>query len=109
VPVPRDPYAKVLDWCNRIRSHLGAPEVPSLRKGQCQDSGRCALTNTINYRLGARKRVQVDESEVYRGDDAFEPDEVVAKTPRYVESFIRDFDRGKHPDLIGTGWVADRQ
>lgn len=76
-----------------------------LRRGQPQEAAHCALANTINYRLAPSKRINVDESEAYRGDDPFAPEEILAKTPNYVERFIRDFDRGEHPELVGKGWV----
>jgi hypothetical protein len=97
-------YAALLNWCNRIRTGIELAPVDRLRRGKCQDAARCSLANTINYRVPTRKRVQVDETHVYRGEDPFEPDEVIAQTPLHVERFIRDFDRGDHQQLIGTGW-----
>jgi len=98
-------YDAVLAWCNRVRAKLDAPPVDRLHRGKCQDAARCALSRTINHRLPARRRVRVDETDVYRGEDPFEPDEVVARTPRHIERFIREFDRGLHGDLTGRGWV----
>lgn len=97
-------YATLLHWCNGIRAKLGAGEVPSLRKGACYEASRCVLANTVNYRIPKARRVEIDETDVYRGDDPLDPDDVIAKSPRYVEDFIRDFDRREHPELIGRGW-----
>ena len=99
-------YRQILDWCNRVRAKIDAPPVDELHKGKCQDAGRCALAETINHKVPRRQRVNVDEMDVYRGDDAFEPDEVIAKTPEYIERFIREFDRKTHPELVGRGWAA---
>lgn len=98
-------YERLLHWCNGVRAKLGASTVDRLRKGAPGEAAHCPLANTINYRVAAHRRVQVDETDVYRGEDPLEPDEVVAKTPMYAESMIRDFDRGNHPELIGRGWA----
>ena len=98
-------YATLLSWSNRVRARIEAAPVERLRRGSPSEAERCALANTINYRVARPRRVQVDESEVYRGEDPFAPDQVLVRTPVYVERFIRDFDRGKHPELVGDGWA----
>lgn len=98
-------YERLLKWSNRVRAKLDAPPVELLRRGKPQEADSCPLANTINYRLARGRRLHVDESEAYRGQDPFAPDEVIAKSPDYVERFIRDFDRGKHSELAGSGWT----
>jgi hypothetical protein len=94
----------LLVWCNRVRGKIEAPAVERMRKGKRNEERVCSLANTINYRVAAKERVRVDEQDVYRGEDAFEPDEVIAKTPQFAERFIREFDRGEHDELVGSGW-----
>jgi hypothetical protein len=98
-------YESLLNWANRVRAKMSAPALERMRQGKPEEAAHCALANTINYRVAPSKRVKVDESEAYRGEDPFSPDEILAKTPEYVERFIRDFDRGKHPELVGRGWA----
>jgi hypothetical protein len=98
-------YEALLAWANRVRERIGAKPVDRLRKGQPQDEQHCPLANTINHHVRGKARVRVDESDVYRGEDAFEPDERIVKTPEYAERFIREFDRGDHPELVGRGWT----
>jgi hypothetical protein len=104
VTLSRRQTETLLAWCNRVRGRIGAPATQGMRKGKRNEVDSCALANTINYRVTADDRVRVDEQEVYRGEDAFAPDEVIAKTPRYAERFIREFDRGEHEELVGRGW-----
>jgi hypothetical protein len=104
VTLTRHQKQALLAWCNRVRERIGAPAVEGMRKGKRNEADSCSLANTINYRMTVKDRVRVDEQEVYRGEDAFAPDDVIAKTPQYAERFIREFDRGEHEELVGRGW-----
>lgn len=60
------------------------------------ESTSCPLANVLNSRFGMISGVGPYTIILY---SPYEQEDLIVQTPHYVAEFIRDFDKGKYPEL----------
>ncbi len=92
-------HKRVLAYVNRVRKALGYKPRKTLAKGERKERSRCPIAMCIP------KELYVDYTKICFNDHFQWKGKKIKriKHPGYIETFLRNFDRGHYPDLIKKG------
>lgn len=105
---------QALRWVNELREECLMTPLEDLRPGQRSIAGACPITNSVHDCFPEPANITTYAILMVFSFENDEPIELFnAPLPNMVFGFVKDFDKGLHPDLLAgpdpIQYIKDRE